>query len=196
MAGGGPFEVGGRPGRAAGVPRPLRRHRGRRGSSAAKASPSSTLTPEEIVRAWRGGAGSRCEFELGKKHAGRVHRRGDRRADRDRAPVACGRRGASWSSRRARAPQDVGLFDRRRASSTAGSRRSLRRSVRVRAAALRGAQQGEPVRAARSLRSRGRSSATCASRRSCGSRSTGAGCTRTPSATSNLRPPAPAAGEA
>ena len=70
---------------------------------------------------------------------------------------------------------------RRPPASSTAAWPSARRRVRVPPRRVRGAEQGQPVRAARALRARGPARATSASRSSCASRSTAAGCTRTPS---------------
>ena len=159
---------------AAGLPRPVRRHGRRRGSSAARASPTCR---------WRRGRSSRMARRARARGAVRARqeaRRRLRRADVDRradraGPALAGRRARCELVVEAReSAQGVGLFDDEGKLDSA-TRRPLRRGVRPGHRDLRGAQQAEPVRAARPFRPAGAALPTSGSRSCCGSRSTGAG---------------------
>ena len=112
-----------------------------------------SLAPADIVRQ-AGERGLEVEFELGEKHSGRFTDERDRRADRHRAALAARRARCVSSSRRARARRTSGC-SRLPGEFDAGPGRSDRRGLRPRSGAVRGAEQGEPVRADRSLRPRG-----------------------------------------
>ncbi len=190
VAGGGPFEV-------AVAQRALTRISGalrRRGHHADRVRrrvhrPAASRRLRSCAR--RASTAWRSEFELGEKHAGRFTDETGRRADRDRAA-------AGWRPARCRlvveareSAQDVGLFS---APGQFDSRQAdrYRRGVRARHGAVRGAQQGQPVRADRPFRARGPAGQRPPGGGARGSRSTGADCTPTPFDRANLRPRPPA----